>query len=170
MVTKTHNLHVFLSFAVLKTSDLSDWNANNSTICASWSGRAFCNWVGSRLIHIRFGSGPRPPLHLFGVHQSTIAVFTPAQKIRTKGGNEPELVLIKPNKTGVNTPLVKSWLLISDFSCYLWHLWSMLTVKSENRGKLVTSLTRNVNRDTAVRDNKLVTGQMLMLSEQSEMA
>ncbi len=111
-------------------------------------------------------------VRLYGVHQSTIAVFTPAQKIRTKGGNKPELVLIEPNKTGVNTPLVKSWLLISDFSCYLWHLWSMLTVKSENRGKLVTSLTRNVNRDTAVRgrDNKLVTGQMLMLSEQSEMA
>ncbi len=47
----------------------------------------------------------------FGAHQSAIGVFTPAQKIRTKGGNkpefvliEPEFVLIEPNKTGVNTP------------------------------------------------------------------
>ncbi len=56
----------------LKTSDLSDWNANNSTICTSCvSERAFCSWVGSRPVHIHtlnepyqssFGSGPRPPL------------------------------------------------------------------------------------------------------------
>ncbi len=45
-------------------------------------------------------------VRLFGAHQSAIAVFTPAQKIRTKGGNKPEFVLIEPNKTGVNTPLV----------------------------------------------------------------
>ncbi len=44
-------------------------------------------------------------VRLFGVHPNAIAVFTPAQKIHTKGGNEPEFVLIKLNKTGVNTPL-----------------------------------------------------------------
>ncbi len=35
---------------------------------------------------------------------SVTAVFTPAQKIRTKGVNELEFDSIEPNKTGVNTP------------------------------------------------------------------
>ncbi len=47
-------------------------------------------------------------VRLFGPHPSAIAVFTPAQKIRTKGGNELELNSIKLNKTGVNTPWVCS--------------------------------------------------------------
>ncbi len=41
---------------------------------------------------------------LFGPHSSAIAVFTPAQKIRTKGGNKLEFDSIETNKTGVNTP------------------------------------------------------------------
>ncbi len=41
---------------------------------------------------------------LFGPHRSTIAVFKPAQKIRSKGENELEFDSIGPNKTGVNTP------------------------------------------------------------------
>ncbi len=36
---------------------------------------------------------------LFGPHLSAIAVFTPAQKIHTKGGNEFEFDSIEPNKT-----------------------------------------------------------------------
>ena len=44
-------------------------------------------------------------VRLFGLHQSAIAVFTPAQKIRTKGGNKLELDSIEPNKSGVNTLL-----------------------------------------------------------------
>ncbi len=43
-------------------------------------------------------------VRLFGPHQSAIAVFAPAQKIRTKGGNELEFDSVEPNKTGVNTP------------------------------------------------------------------
>ncbi len=41
---------------------------------------------------------------LFGLHRSTIAVFKPAQKIRTKRENELEFDSIGPNKSGVNTP------------------------------------------------------------------
>ncbi len=33
-------------------------------------------------------------------------VQAPAQKIRTKGGNELEFDSIEPNKTGVSTPLI----------------------------------------------------------------
>ncbi len=44
-------------------------------------------------------------VRLFDPHPSAIAVFTPAQKIHTKGENELEFDLIEPNKTGVNTPL-----------------------------------------------------------------
>ncbi len=59
---------------------------------------------------VTFGTDPRPPLQLgLGLvvwcNQSAIAIFIPAKEIRTKGGNEPEFVLIEPNKTGVNTPL-----------------------------------------------------------------
>ncbi len=43
-------------------------------------------------------------VQLFGPHMSVIAVFTPAQKILTKGRNELEFDSIEPNKTGVNTP------------------------------------------------------------------
>ncbi len=42
-------------------------------------------------------------VQVFGQHPNAIAVFTPALKIRTKGGNELEFDSIKPNKTGVNT-------------------------------------------------------------------
>ncbi len=45
-------------------------------------------------------------VRLFGPHPSAIAVFTPAQKIHTKGGNELEIDSIEPNKTGVNTPIM----------------------------------------------------------------
>ncbi len=45
-------------------------------------------------------------VRLFGAHPSVIAVFTPAQKIHTKGTpNEHEFDSIEPNETGVNTPL-----------------------------------------------------------------
>ncbi len=43
-------------------------------------------------------------VRLFGPHLSAIAVFTPAEKIRSKGENELEFDSIGPNKTGVNTP------------------------------------------------------------------
>ncbi len=49
-------------------------------------------------------------VHLFSsvsvrcLDPSAIAVFTPAQKIHTKG-NKLEFDSIEPNKTGVNTPL-----------------------------------------------------------------
>ncbi len=55
-------------------------------------------------------------VRLFGVHPIAIAVFTPAQNIRTKGGNEPEFDSIEPNKTGVNTPL------LSMLKIFLWKL------------------------------------------------
>ncbi len=42
-------------------------------------------------------------VQVFGQHPNAIAVFTPALKIRTKGGNGLEFDSIKPNKTGVNT-------------------------------------------------------------------
>ncbi len=42
-------------------------------------------------------------VRLFGVRLSAIAVFTPAQKVRTKGGNELEFDLIEPNKIGEKT-------------------------------------------------------------------
>ncbi len=41
-------------------------------------------------------------------HPSAITVFTPAQKIHTKGANELDFDSIKPNKTGVNSPLMTS--------------------------------------------------------------
>ncbi len=41
-------------------------------------------------------------VQVFGQHPNAIAVFTPALKIRTKGGNELEFDSIKLNKTGVN--------------------------------------------------------------------
>ncbi len=44
-------------------------------------------------------------VRLFGLHLSAIAVFTPAQKIHIKGGNELEFDSIEPNKTGVNTAI-----------------------------------------------------------------
>ncbi len=34
-----------------------------------------------------------------------MGVFTPVQKIRTKGGNELEFDSVEPNKTGVNTAI-----------------------------------------------------------------
>ncbi len=43
-------------------------------------------------------------VRLFGSHPSVTAVFTPAQKIHTKGVNQLEFDSIEPNKTGVNTP------------------------------------------------------------------
>ncbi len=43
-------------------------------------------------------------VRLFGPHPRAIAVFTPAQKICIRGGNELEFDSIEPNKTGVNTP------------------------------------------------------------------
>ncbi len=41
---------------------------------------------------------------LFGLHPSAIGLFTPAQKVHTKGGNKLEFDSTEPNKTGVNTP------------------------------------------------------------------
>ncbi len=56
-----------------------------------------------------FGSSAGSRVRLFSAHLSPIAVFTPAQKVRTKGGNELEFDSIEPNKTGVNTPLNKKF-------------------------------------------------------------
>ncbi len=105
------------SFIIIPKDAFLSKEASNATRELCVSERAFCNWVGSRPVHIHTLNGPyqssfgtEPELfswvsvRLFGAHQSAIAVFTPAQKIRTKGGNEPEFVLIEPNKTGVNTP------------------------------------------------------------------
>ncbi len=55
-----------------------------------------------------FGNGP---IAVF----SAIAVFTPAQKIRTKGVNELEFDSIKPIKIGVDTPLVSMSCQINTF-------------------------------------------------------
>ncbi len=82
--------------------------------------RAFCNWVGSRPVHIHtlnepyqslFGTEPRPPLQLglgsvvWCAPECDCCIHT-CPKYPTKGGNEPEFVLIELNKTGVNTPLM----------------------------------------------------------------
>ncbi len=65
----------------------------------------FCNWVGSRsgLEADRDHLFSWVSVRLFGSHPSEIAVFTPAQMIRTKRGNELEFDSVEPNKTGVNT-------------------------------------------------------------------
>jgi len=44
-------------------------------------------------------------VRLFGTHPNGIAVFTPAQKICTKGENKLVFDSIKPNKTGFNSRL-----------------------------------------------------------------
>ncbi len=71
----------------------------------SVSERDFCNWVRLRSGHIHTLNKPYQfvwkrikttssaeswSCKVFGPHQSAIAVFTPAQKIHIKGGNELE--------------------------------------------------------------------------------
>ncbi len=64
--------------------------------------RSSIHWFIHSTVLSLFGTGP-------------IAVFTPAQTIRTKGVNELEFDSIKPIKTGVNTPLVSMSCQINTF-------------------------------------------------------
>ncbi len=70
-------------------------------------------FIGSsiHLYYSLFRSRPRPHLYNWDSvsHPSAIVVFTPAQKIRTKGGSELEFDSIEPNKTGVNAPIGWTW-------------------------------------------------------------
>ncbi len=74
----------------------------------------------------RVGTGPRPPLQLgwvsvqlFGSHPNAIAVFTSAQKIRTKEGNEPEFDSTELNKT--NTLSQFFHFVLSNYSYKVLH-------------------------------------------------
>ncbi len=61
-------------------------------------------WCLKSSIHWFIHSTVLVSVRLFGPHPS--GVFTPAQKIHTKGGNQLEFDSIEPNKTGVNTPIM----------------------------------------------------------------
>ncbi len=72
---------------------------------------------------------------LFVVHPSAIAVFTPAQKIRTKGGSELVFDSIEPNKTGANTPLMYNPFFFLDTAIRQYVLYyrdSMMIIKPES--------------------------------------
>ena len=59
----------------------------------------------------------RVSVRLFDAHPSSIAVFTPAPKKRTKEENESEFFSTELNKAGVNTPLIYAVLFQMNWQC-----------------------------------------------------